>query len=145
MNLPRFSVARPVFTTMWPSHDARGQQHIQLSEQSDLMLVAPATANIIGKVTHGIADDLVSTMIMSADCPVLFAPSMNDRMWNNPIVQENVRTLQQHGYLFVGPEEGWLACRAVGAGRLADPQVIVETMVQHLTQDPPRRKGQPES
>ncbi|MEE9211110.1 MAG: flavoprotein [Phycisphaeraceae bacterium] len=133
--------ARPVFTTMWPSHDERGQQHIQLTEAADLMLVAPATANMLGKVARGIADDLLSTMIMSTDCPVMFAPSMNDRMWKNPIVQANVNSLQQGGYLFVGPEEGWLACRTVGVGRLAEPQTIVEAVVHQLRCDPPRMRN----
>lgn len=131
--------ARPVFTTLWPSHDDRGQQHIQLTETADLLLVAPATANMLGKVAHGIADDLVSTMIMSADCPVLFAPSMNDRMWSNSVVQNNVRTLQERGYLFVGPEEGWLACRTVGAGRLAEPRAILEASIHQLRKDPPKK------
>ncbi len=134
--------ARPVFTTMWRSHDERGQQHIQLTESADLMLVAPATADMIGKAAHGIADDLVSTVIMSADCSVMFAPSMNDRMWRNAIVQTNVNALRQRGYWFVGPEEGWLACRTVGAGRLADPQTIVEAVVCQLRLDPPRRASQ---
>ncbi len=133
--------ARPVFTTMWRSHDDRGQQHIQLTESADLMLVAPATANMIGKVAHGIADDLVSTMIMSADCPVMFAPSMNERMWNNTIVQANVKNLQQEGYLFVWPEEGWLACRTIGAGRLAEPPTIAEAVARQLRSDPPRMKS----
>ncbi len=132
--------ARPVFTSMWPSHDDRGQQHIQLTESADLMLVAPATGDMIGKVAHGIADDLVSTMIMSADCPVMFAPSMNERMWKNTVVQANVKNLQQEGYLFVGPEAGWLACRTVGAGRLAEPPTIVEAVTCQLRSDPPRAK-----
>ncbi len=132
--------AQPVFTSMWRSRDDRGQQHIQLTESADLMLVAPATGDMIGKVAHGIADDLVSTMIMSADCPVMFAPSMNERMWKNTVVQANVRNLQQEGYLFVGPEEGWLACRTVGAGRLAEPPTIVEAVTRQLRSDSPRAK-----
>jgi len=132
---------RPVFSTMWASHDPRGQQHIQLTESADMMLVAPATGNILGKTAHGIADDLLGTMIMSADCPVMFAPSMNERMWNNPIVQANVETLQQGGYLFIGPEEGWLACRTVGTGRIAEPQTIVEAVVRQLKADPPRMRN----
>ena len=132
--------ARPVFRTLWPSHDDRGQQHIQLTESADLMLIAPATANMLGKVAHGIADDLVSTMILSADCSVMFAPSMNERMWNNKVVQTNVKNLQQEGYLFVGPDEGWLACRTVGAGRLAEPPTIVDAVERQLRSEPPRVK-----
>lgn len=134
--------ARPVFKTMWPAHDERGQQHIQLTEAADLMLVAPATANMIGKVAHAIADDLLSTMILSADCPVMFAPSMNDRMWNNPAVQANVSALRQAGHLFVGPEEGWLACRTVAMGRLAEPATIIEAVAHQLRSVPPRGSTQ---
>ncbi len=134
--------ARPVFTTLWRSHDDRGQQHIQLTESADLLLVAPATGDMIGKVAHGIADALVSAMIMSADCPVMFAPSMNERMWNNTVVQVNVKNLQQGGYLCVGPEEGWLACRTVGAGRLAEPPTIVEAVARQLRCEPPRVKSE---
>ncbi len=130
--------ARPVFTSLWQEHDPRGQQHIQLTERADLMLIAPATANLLGKVAHGIADDLVSTMIMSADCPLLFAPSMNERMWQNPTVQSNMQSLQQLGHLFVGPEEGWLACRTTGSGRLAEVQEILEAVIHQLRRDPPR-------
>ena len=134
--------ARPVFRTLWRSHDDRGQQHIHLTESADLMLVAPASANMIGKVAHGIADDLVSTVIMSADCPMMFAPSMNERIWNNTVVQANVKNLQQEGYLFVGPEKGWLACRTVGAGRLAEPPTIVEAVARQLRSDPRRRSAE---
>jgi phosphopantothenoylcysteine synthetase/decarboxylase len=100
-------------------------QHISLTEQSDLMLVVPATANMIAKVACGLSDDLVSLMICAAACPVAFAPAMNNRMWANPINQENVAKLTRLGYRFIDPEEGWLACRNVGPGRLAEPKRIV--------------------
>jgi phosphopantothenoylcysteine decarboxylase/phosphopantothenate--cysteine ligase len=89
------------------------------------LLVAPATANIIAKAAHGFTDDLVSLMISAAACPVAFAPAMNHRMWENPIAQENCAKLAKLGYQFIGPAEGWLACRNVGAGRLAEPADIV--------------------
>src|SRR6188472_1451859 len=97
------------------------------------MLVAPATNNIIAKVAHGLCDDLVSLMICAAACPVVFAPSMNDRMWANPIAQENVSKLMKIGYRFIGPEEGWLACRNSGAGRLSEPAKIVDEVMRMLT------------
>jgi phosphopantothenoylcysteine decarboxylase/phosphopantothenate--cysteine ligase len=90
------------------------------------MLVAPATAHMLAKIACGLCDDLVSLMVCAAACPVLFAPAMNDRMWANPITQENMEKLKKLGYGFIGPEAGWLACRNVGAGRLAEPQTILE-------------------
>jgi phosphopantothenoylcysteine decarboxylase/phosphopantothenate--cysteine ligase len=108
-------------------------QHIALTERADLMLVAPATANVIAKVAHGLTDDLVSLMICAAACPVVFAPAMNNRMWAHPVARENVEKLIGLGYRFVGPEEGWLACRNVGAGRLSEPATIVEEVTRMLT------------
>jgi phosphopantothenoylcysteine decarboxylase/phosphopantothenate--cysteine ligase len=98
------------------------------------MLIAPATSNMIAKVAHGLCDDLVSLMICAAACPVVFAPAMNNRMWDNPITQENVAKLAGLGYRFIGPEEGWLACRNMGAGRLSEPQRIMDELIQMLAQ-----------
>jgi phosphopantothenoylcysteine decarboxylase/phosphopantothenate--cysteine ligase len=122
--------ARPVRTGTFDLTDSSDPQHIALTERADLMLVAPATANIIAKVAHGLCDDLVSLMISAAACPVVFAPAMNNRMWDNPIAQENVAKLTKLNYKFIGPAEGWLACRNTGAGRLTDPQTIVDEIVQ---------------
>lgn len=123
---------RQVFTSLWRSAAYEDPQHIRLTETADLCVIAPATANIIGKVAGGIADDLLSTLIMSTACPVLLAPAMNARMWQNPIVQRNVTTLREAGYTFVGPEEGWQACRTIGPGRMAEPETILETVVELL-------------
>jgi phosphopantothenoylcysteine decarboxylase/phosphopantothenate--cysteine ligase len=100
--------------------------HVALAYMAHLVVVVPATANIIGKVACGIADDFLSTMIMTAKSPVLFAPSMNVNMWESAVVQRNVATLKENGYHFVGPEEGDLACEAIGQGRLAAVADIVE-------------------
>ncbi len=127
---------RRVFGSLWRAQDVADVHHVALSEAADLVLVAPATANIIGKVAAGIADDLVSTLLLSVDSPVLFAPAMNERMWDNPIVQRNVTTLTELGYRFVGPGEGWLACRAVGAGRMAEPPEILGVVTEMLKQKP---------
>ena len=93
--------------------------HISLSDAADLVLVAPATANLIGKVANGIADDMLSTTIMASKAPVLFAPAMNTKMWENPVVKENIKKLKKLGYGFIDPEFGELACGDIGDGRLA--------------------------
>ncbi len=100
--------------------------HIELAQASDLIIIAPATANILGKAAGGIADDLLSTIIMAAVPSVLFAPSMNVRMWENPVVKANVEKLKGLGYLFAGPDAGELACGYEGAGRLASPEDIFD-------------------
>ncbi len=100
-------------------------QHIDLSRNSDLILIAPATANIIGKIASGIADDLLTTIIMASKKPVLFAPAMNENMWNNPIVKENVEKLKKLGYKFIEPKKGLLACGDYGEGHIEDTEKIV--------------------
>jgi phosphopantothenoylcysteine decarboxylase/phosphopantothenate--cysteine ligase len=124
---------RPVRTSTFDLLDSSDPQHISLTERADLMLVAPATNNLIAKVAHGLCDDLVSLMVCAAACPVVFAPAMNNRMWANPIAQENVAKLTQLGYRFIGPEAGWLACRNVGAGRLSESQTLVDEITKMLT------------
>ena len=124
---------RPVRVDTFDLVESSDPQHIGLTERADLMLVAPATNNIIAKVAHGLCDDIVSLMICAAACPVVFAPAMNTRMWEHPIARENVAKLTSIGYRFIGPESGWLACRNVGAGRLTDPQRLVDEVVRMLT------------
>jgi len=126
--------ARKVRTGTFDLADASDPQHIGLTERADLMLVAPATNNVIAKVAHGLCDDLVSLMVCAAACPVVFAPAMNNRMWDHPVARENVAKLAGLGYRFIGPDSGWLACRNVGAGRLSEPQAIVAEVVRMLTQ-----------
>jgi phosphopantothenoylcysteine decarboxylase/phosphopantothenate--cysteine ligase len=124
--------ARPVRTDAFDLQDSSDPQHIGLTERADLLLIAPATADIIARTAHGLCDDLLSTMICAAACPVVFAPAMNNRMWDNPITQENCQKLQKLGYRFIGPASGWLACRNVGAGRLTEPSSIVDEVVELL-------------
>lgn len=107
-------------------------QHISLAKKADVLLVVPATANIIGKVANGIADDMLSTTIMATNAKVIFAPAMNTNMYNNPIVQENIRKLKNYGYNFIDPSSGRLACGDVGAGKLADTEDIVEVVLSEL-------------
>jgi phosphopantothenoylcysteine synthetase/decarboxylase len=99
--------------------------HISLTERADLVLVAPATANFLAKAAHGIADDMLGSLLLAVRCPVLVAPAMNDRMWTHPAVQENVATLKKRGVRFVDPETGFLACGSYARGRLADPAAIL--------------------
>ena len=109
----------PVSVGTFDRSGERGVNHINISDRADLLGVVPATANIIGKVAGGIADDLLSTVIMATDVPKLIAPAMNHRMYRNPIVQANIEKLKGLGYIFVGPERGELACGWEGDGRLA--------------------------
>jgi phosphopantothenoylcysteine decarboxylase/phosphopantothenate--cysteine ligase len=129
---------RQVFTTMWATEGYYDPQHLTLTEVADLFLVAPATANLIGKFAGGIANDLVTTLMIGRDCPALLAPAMNTRMWENPIVQQNVVRLRGLGYAFVEPEEGWLACRTIGRGRMAEPETILGAVTAELRKRPPR-------
>jgi len=112
--------------------DTSDPQHIALTERADVMLVAPATMNVIAKIAHGLCDDLVSLMVAASACPVIFAPAMNNRMWDNPVNQENIEKLRKLNYTFIGPEEGWLACRNVGYGRLSESQKIVAEVTHFL-------------
>jgi phosphopantothenoylcysteine decarboxylase/phosphopantothenate--cysteine ligase len=116
----------PVIAEMFAPTDDPEIKHIQLAQTIDLLLVAPATANALAKFANGIADDFLSTLYISTTAPVLVAPAMNVEMWAHPATRENVRRLRERGVHFVDPEEGYLACRTVGAGRLAEPANIVQ-------------------
>lgn len=107
-------------------------QHISLAKAADIIVVAPATANIIGKIAGGIADDMLSTTIMASKVKVIFAPAMNTNMYLNPIVQGNIAKLKALGYIFINPGTGRLACGDVGEGKLADTKLITETIISKL-------------
>ena len=109
-------------------------KHISLARKADAFLIAPASANIIGKIACGIADDMLSTTIMAADCVRLIAPAMNTHMYRNPIVQRNIETLKGYGYEFISPASGYLACGDVGEGKLADINTIVERVVMAVSE-----------
>ncbi|OHC83333.1 MAG: bifunctional phosphopantothenoylcysteine decarboxylase/phosphopantothenate synthase [Rhodospirillales bacterium RIFCSPLOWO2_12_FULL_67_15] len=106
--------------------------HIRLSREADLVVVAPATADILAKLAAGLAGDLASTLLLATDKPVLAAPAMNVRMWEHPATQANLATLRQRGVVFVGPEEGDMACGEWGMGRMAEPETIVEAVAAFL-------------
>lgn len=101
-------------------------EHVSLGKRADAVLIAPATANIIGKLAHGIADDMLSTTVLACRCPMLISPAMNTRMYENPIVQDNLKTLQRYGYTVIGAESGHLACGDTGAGKMPDPAVLYQ-------------------
>ncbi len=117
----------PVFSDMF-SQEYYDMNHISLAEYGDVLVVAPATANVIGKMAAGIADDLLSTVIMATKAPIIVCPAMNDNMYNHPVVQDNMAKLKKHGVLFVTPGYGELACKTEGVGRLADIAAIVEAI-----------------
>jgi phosphopantothenoylcysteine decarboxylase/phosphopantothenate--cysteine ligase len=131
---------RQVFTSMWQSTEDFRAHHVSLTESADLMIIAPATADIIAKLAAGLADELVSTLALSATgaCPLLVAPAMNDRMWSAPATRANVERLKSWGVRFVGPGEGYLACGTMGAGRMAEPAEILDEGGKTLLQHPPK-------
>ncbi len=125
--------ARPVITDLFARPDRYEADHVALAQRSEVAIVAPATANFLGKAAAGIADDALTTTILSLSCPIVVAPAMNHRMWNNPAVQENLRRIRDRGFHIVEPQEGWLACGEVGKGRLADIQTIIEATAEALS------------
>ncbi len=106
--------------------------HVNLAAQADMMLIAPASANVIGKVANGIADDMLTTTIMACKNPVVFSPAMNTNMYENPILQDNLKKLKQFGYGVIEPAVGMLACRDVGAGKMPEPEVLFEYIMREI-------------
>ena len=123
---------RPVITSMWVRADEVGPAHVELAEWADLLVVAPESANFIGKLAHGIADDMLSCMAITMTRPPLIAPAMNDNMYRHPAVQENLRTLRRRGCTFVGPVVGRLASGKVALGRLSDVEDILSAIRRAL-------------
>jgi phosphopantothenoylcysteine decarboxylase/phosphopantothenate--cysteine ligase len=123
---------RPVITSQWRPGMNADIEHIAIADHADLLLVAPCTANILGKFANGIADDFLTSLYLATQAPVLVAPAMNSNMLGHPAVQANLQVLQRRGVLFVEPGEGYLACGWIGKGRLAEPDEIVEAAVRVL-------------
>ena len=121
-----------VVTDMFAEPKAWEIQHISLAQKADLMLIAPATANVIGKISNGIADAMLSTTVMATKAKVLIAPAMNTNMYQNQIVQNNISKLKDFGYKFIEPASGRLACGDIGIGKLADVNTIVERVIEEL-------------
>ena len=109
--------------------------HVSLSQKADIFMIAPASANIIGKIANGIADDMLSTMVMAAKCPVLIAPAMNKYMFMNSIVQENIEKLKRHGYKIISPAVGRLACNDTGIGKLPDVDILIEHIKHEIANE----------
>jgi phosphopantothenoylcysteine decarboxylase len=121
---------RPVVTDQFDGRFPLGA-HIELAEKAELLCVAPASADLLGKAACGLADDLVSTLLLSFTGPVLLAPAMNAAMWEKPSVQRNIATLRKDGFQFVDPQAGWQSCRRVGMGRMEEPAEI-EAAIERL-------------
>jgi phosphopantothenoylcysteine decarboxylase/phosphopantothenate--cysteine ligase len=119
----------PVHSELLDANEENAMGHISLARWADCLIIAPATANIIAKLSHGMADDLLSTLYLAATCPVYVAPAMNQAMWNKAVTRENIETLLRHGVILIGPEQGDQACGETGFGRLSEPVVICK----HLT------------
>ncbi len=123
---------RPVHTTLWAPAETWRTEHIALADRAHVAVVAPATANVLGKLACGLADDLVSTVLLALDVPLILAPAMNVAMWQHPAVQANVETLRTRGVRLVGPEAGWLACGVTAHGRMAEPETLFNAVLAAL-------------
>ncbi len=117
-------------TEMFDRNDVSEVKHIALAERADVIMIAPASANIIGKMAHGIADDMLSTTVLAAGCPVMVAPAMNVNMFNNPAVQDNLSVLERRGITVIPPETGVLACGDVGEGKLPSEQTLLDYILR---------------
>jgi phosphopantothenoylcysteine decarboxylase/phosphopantothenate--cysteine ligase len=126
----------PVATDLWGERQSDALDHVEFARWADLVVIAPATADIMAKAAHGIADEIVSTMLLAFPGPVLMAPAMNDNMWRHPATTSNLDILAERGVRFVGPGSGWLACGTVDEGRMAEPEEIL-TEVRKLHHDLP--------
>ena len=121
---------QPVRSSLWDAQAEAAMGHLELAGWAQRVVIAPATANTLAKLAHGFADDLVTTLCLATDAPILAAPAMNHRMWRHPATQANVETLRGHGLAFIGPDDGPLAEGESGPGRMAEPDRIVAALVQ---------------
>ena len=106
-------------------------EHVSIAKKADVVMIAPASANVIGKIAHGIADDMLTTTVMACKCPIYISPAMNTNMYENPILQDNLKILEKYGYHIITPASGYLACGDTGAGKMPEP----ETLLQYITQE----------
>ena len=110
-------------------------EHVAIADRADLVMVAPATANAIAKLAHGLADDMLTTTVLACDCPKIAVPAMNTRMYDNPVTQDNLNTLRRYGWEVVEPESGYLACGVTGRGKLPDPADLLQVILHHLAHE----------
>lgn len=125
---------RPINTDPFKANEHFQGEHIGLARRADAVIIAPATASSIARFAHGFSDDLLSTTLLATTAPVFAAPAMNCDMWAKPSVQRNVNQLVEDGVQIIAPEEGWLSCGQVGAGRMAAPTSIVKVLEQHFAE-----------
>lgn len=123
---------RPVYQQLFDPQEHFIGEHIGLARRAELFVIAPATAHVIGRLAHGLADDLLTTLALAVTCPVMIAPAMNNEMWTKPSVQRNVQQLSADGFELLGPADGWLSCGAVGPGRMEDPQNLLTAILDRL-------------
>jgi len=126
----------PVWTDPWDDRRANNMSHIDLTRSADALLIAPATANVLAKLANGLADDLLSTLALARDCPLLLVPAMNKQMWGNPATQRNVAQLRADGVTIIGPDAGEQACGEVGEGRMSEPEVVREALIAFFQPKP---------
>ncbi len=107
-------------------------EHVSIAKKADVVMLAPATANVIGKLAHGIADDMLTTTLMACKCPVYVSPAMNTNMYENPVLQDNLNTLQRYGYHIIDPANGYLACGDTGAGKMPEPEVLLDYILKEI-------------
>ena len=110
-------------------------EHVAVADQADLVMIAPATANVIAKLAHGLADDMLTTTVLACDCPKVVVPAMNTRMYDNPVTQDNLNTLRRYGWEVVEPASGYLACGVTGRGKLPEPSELLQTILHHLAHE----------
>lgn len=127
---------KPVYLDQWDARMPNGMAHIDLSRQADLIVIAPASADFLARIAHGMADDLLATMVLARDCPLLVAPAMNRQMWENPATQRNVAQLRADGVALLGPAHGEQACGEVGAGRMLEAAEIFDDLLAALQPKP---------
>ena len=124
---------QPVYVDQWDPRMPNNMAHIDLSREADAILVAPASANFLARVAQGLADDLLTTLVLARDCPLLVAPAMNRQMWENPATRRNMATLAGDGVLCLGPAAGVQACGETGEGRMLEPEALLESMLAFFT------------
>ena len=110
-------------------------EHVAVADQADLVMIAPATANVIAKLAHGLADDMLTTTVLACDCPKIVVPAMNTKMYDNPVTQDNLNTLRRYGWEVVEPASGYLACGVTGRGKLPEPPELLQTILHHLAHE----------
>ena len=132
-----------VYTDLWSLKDESEMGHIRLSREADAIVIAPATADIMAKMAHGLTPDLATTTLLASDKPALIAPAMNHKMWDNPATQANIETLKAYGHTMIGPDEGSMACGEEGMGRMSEPDTIFSALLTQLSNTKKKPKNRP--